>query len=676
MKKLLQKIEIPTFLRDIRLVIATTMIFALCIIGALIGLALNLFFGMIIFIIFLLLVVSFIYGTMILSENTTNFVSNLSYRIKRGEQEALIKMPIGILLYDEKKQIQWVNPYLQLYFGNKEVIGKKISAVDYDLSTLVEKSLDSQTIENQVVTWGKRQFEMSIQDDLGVLYLLDVTRYAAIEQRYLSEKMTVGQLFLDNYDELSQSMDDQTISSLNNYITHTLTSWASQYEMYLKRVDDDHFLILAHFDKLNDAERDRFMVLDKIREETSKQNYPITLSIGFAYGVDDLNELATLAQRNLDLALGRGGDQVVIKNQTDSARFYGGKSNPMEKRTRVRARMVSQALRDTIKDRDEIFVMGHRHPDMDAIGAALGISRIAKMNNKKAYVVLDNTKLNYDVKRLYDLFLDKEENAERFVTPQQALSMADEKSLLVMVDHSKPSMSESQELYQKLENSTVVIDHHRRGEEFPENPMLVYIEPYASSTCELVTEMLEYQPKKADNITKIEASAMLAGIIVDTKSFSLRTGTRTFDAASYLRSVGADNKLIQDLLKEDLNQFINRNHLISTIEIIKPGMALLKGEDDQIYDPIVAAQAVDMSLSLDNIEAAFIITRRDKNTIGISARSVGKVNVQVIMEKLGGGGHLSNAATQLKDETIDVSSEQLIKAIDSYQAEEEPEEQE
>lgn len=671
MKNFFKNIELPSFIKDSRLIVSTVTILVLSLVGSIIGFIISPLYGIAMLLLFILIAVTIFFAAYILSQNATDFVSNLSYRIKRGEQEALIKMPIGILLFDDDKQVQWVNPYLQLYLGSKDVIGKKIESVDAELSKLMDKTLHSNTSENHVVSWGNRKFEMSVQDDLGVLYLLDVTRYAKIEERYHGERLAIGQVFLDNYDELSQSMDDQAISAMNSYVTGTLSDWAKQYEMYLKRIDDDHFIILAHAQNLAVVEKDNFSILDKIRSETSKQNYPVTLSAGFAFGEANLNELATQAQRNLDLALGRGGDQVVVKESDKDARFYGGKSNPMEKRTRVRARMVSQAMQELFKDVDRVFVVGHKSPDLDSIGAALGITQIAKMNQKEAYVVLDQDNVNYDVKRLIGRIHDSDKDEQKvFVNPDQVFDLATDKSLLVMVDHSKQSITYNRDLYDRLQNRIVIIDHHRRGEEFPENPILVYIEPYASSTCELVTEMLEYQPKGNSSLTKLEASAMLAGITVDTKAFSLRTGTRTFDAASYLRSVGADNAVVQSLLKEDLNSFIQRNHLVASIEMLAPNMALLRGEEGKSYDPIIAAQAADTALSLEHIEASFVITHRSKDTVGISARSLGKINVQVIMERLGGGGHLSNAATQLKLVTIDQARAKLLDSI-NYKDDEE-----
>jgi c-di-AMP phosphodiesterase-like protein len=416
---------------------------------------------------------------------------------------------------------------------------------------------------------------------------------------------------------------------------------------------------------LQAVEADKFKILDTIREETSKQNYPLTLSVGIAYGDANLAQLAVTSQSNLDLALGRGGDQVVVRAKGEQARFYGGKTNPMAKRTRVRARMIAQALQELFKQTDKVFVVGHSRPDMDAIGAALGIRRIAQMNGKDCYVVVDPDHLHSDVERLMGRVGQDPEIANAIVTPEAALSQVTDQSLLVMVDHSKPSITSAPALYERLAARTVIIDHHRRGEEFPENPMLVYIEPYASSTCELITEMFEYQPTNNGSINKLEATAMLAGITVDTKSFSLRTGTRTFDAASYLRSVGADGLLAQNLLKESVASYIQKNHLIDSVEMISENMALCTGEDDIPYDPVIAAQAADTLLSLSDIDASFVITRRPDGRVGISARSLGDINVQVIMEELGGGGHLSNAATQVEGHTVTEVKTMLLETIDA-----------
>lgn len=658
MKHKIKKFKVPRFLEDPRLRTIAGILLTLTLVSLIFATMLNWVVGLILIVLLIGTLITILVAIETVTENTDQYISDLSYRIKRGEQEALVKMPIGILLYNDQQEVQWANPFLQKYLGDKAILGKPLTEVDSELANLITQNQDDHDIKQ--VHWGDNQFQIIIQHDIGVVYLLDITRYAAIEDRYEDEQLAMGQVFLDNYDEITQTMDDTNISNLNNYVTNALSKWADDNQMFLKQVGSDRFLLLAYTKSLHQLEKNRFKILDEIREVTSKQNFPLTLSIGFAYGDVDLAQLSTISQSNLDLALGRGGDQVVVKSSKEQARFYGGRTNPMEKRTRVRARMISAAMREIFKQVDDIYVVGHRQPDMDALGAAIGIRRIAKMNQKRCYIVVDEANTHTDLRRTLAQMHEEEEVSSDLINSQQALSQAGEHSLLVMVDHSKPSLTMSEALYEKLANRLVIVDHHRRGEEFPDNPMLVYIEPYASSTCELVTEMFEYQPQRVANIQKFEATIMLAGITVDTKSFSMNTGTRTFDAASYLRSVGANSSMMQHLLKEDVGDYIQKNHLIQNLEMIEPNIAVCVGETNISYDPVLAAQAADTLLSLSGIEAAFVIIKRQDDVVAISARSLGQINVQMIMEQLGGGGHLSNAATQMPDTTTTEAKAKLL----------------
>jgi len=596
------------------------------------------------------------------------YIADLSFRINRGEQEALIDMPVGVMIFGDNDAIEWVNPYLQQYFGDQAVLSKRMNDVDPELEKLIQDHVNDK--QPQTVTWNGRQFSFLVQKDFRAVYMIEVTHFTQIEQRYENERIAIGQVFLDNYDEVTQSMTDQEISNLRNYVTNELSTWAQRFGMYLKRLDDDHYLVFMYAQAMKAVENDKFSILDTIRESTSKQNFPLTLSIGIAYGVADLPKLADQAQSNLDLALGRGGDQVVVRAQDEEARFYGGKTNPMEKRTRVRARMISQALQELMNQSDTIFVQGHQQPDMDSIGACMGIRRIAQMNQKQCYIILDRNDVHSDVQRLLDAIKDYPKINDAIITPEEALTKITKQSLLVMVDHSKPSLSISPELYHQLTNRVMIIDHHPRGEEFPENPMLVYIEPYASSTCELITEMFEYQSQESEPINKLEATAMLTGIFIDTKSFSLRTGSRTFDAASYLRSAGADSVQMQQFMKENVDSYLQRNHLIELVTFVHEDLAIIAGEEDEVYDSVTAAQAADDLLNMSGVDASFVITKRDDGRIGISARSMGEINVQIIMEKMGGGGHLSSGATQIADSTVAEVKEQLVAILNAQTAEE------
>lgn len=665
MKRLLEKEfwQIPEFLRNKHLRIIAVFLLILSLVCATLAFIVNAWLGIIVLLLILLTIgLSFITLKQVM-QDTTHYISDLSYKIKRSEQEALLKMPIGILMLNDLAEVVWVNPTMQKLFGQEEILGKKLTEADEELAKVInDNMLNKDSVE---IKWQDKKFNMLVQNDINVVYLLDITHYAEIQKQYDDSRLVIGQIFIDNYDEVTQSMNDTNISNLSNYITNELSSWASQMGMFLKMIDEDHYFVLAYTKSLTQMEKEKFKLLDRIRERTSKQNFPVTLSIGLAYGGTDLAKLSRLSQSNLDLALGRGGDQVVVRGVDDSqARFYGGKTNPMEKRTRVRARMISQALQELMSQSDDIFVMGHARPDMDSIGACLGIRRIAKMNGKQCWLVLDTDNLHSDIQRLLDEIDNYPDIKESIISPEEALQKATKKSLLLMLDLSKPSISMSPELYDQLKNRVIIIDHHRRGEEFPENPMLVYIEPYASSTCELITEMFEYQSRYSDDpINKLEATAMLTGIIIDTKSFSLRTGTRTFDAASYLRSVGADSQMSQHFMKENVQSFLQRNHLIDRVEFVGNGNAVVVGENDRAYDPVTAAQAADSLLTVSGVQASYVVTHRSEDIIGISARSNGETNVQIIMEKMGGGGHLSNAATQIEDRDILDVRKQLLDLI-------------
>lgn len=604
-----------------------------------------------------------------LANQAREYADDLTYDVHQSQEEALLDMPIGIIILNQRNVVKWINPYLAHYFKDQLLVGESLVSADKELAKIVKDHGDDH--EPQVVKWKGRQFQFLYQERLHCIYLMDVTQYEEISQRYLDERLFLGNIFLDNYIELTQGMSDSDVSNLHNYVTSELSNWADRYHLLLKVIDDDNYLVMGHEATLHKLEEKKFKILDKIRENTSKMNSPVTLSIGIAYGQVDLGRLADTAQRNLDLALGRGGDQVVVRQENQQARFYGGKTNPMEKRTRVRARIISHAFSELMHQSDQIFVVGHATPDMDSMGACLGIRRIAEMNNQECWIVLDQEKVHSDIARLVQQFKNYQSIDKHVITPAEAVEKATDKSLLVMVDHSKVSISMAPDLYKRLKNRTVIIDHHRRGEEFPENPLLVYIEPYASSTCELITEMFEYQPREGAALNRLEATTMLTGIEIDTKNFKQNSGTRTFDAASYLRSAGADNRMIQQFMKENVDNFMQRNHLIANTSFIDDKMALCVGEEDQTYDPVTAAQAADMLLQVEGIEASFVITKQASGDVRVSARSIGDYNVQVVMEKLGGGGHLNNAATQIADRTVDQVKDQLLSVITPKQVDQE-----
>jgi len=590
------------------------------------------------------------------------YISTLSYRVKKVGEEALMEMPIGIMLINDDYYIEWTNSFLASCFDEDTLVGRSLYDVGDSLIPLIKKE-----VESEVVTLHDRKFRVMIKHEERLLYFFDVTEQAEIEKMYQDERTVISIIFLDNYDEVTQGMEDQTRSSLNNIVTSILNKWAIDNSIFLKRVSSERFIAIFNEQILQQLEKGKFSILDDIREITAKRNLPLTLSVGVGAGLSSLPELGVLAQSSLDLALGRGGDQVAIKQTNGKVKFYGGKTNPVEKRTRVRARVIAHALKELITESDQVIIMGHKNPDMDAIGAAIGIRKIAQMNQREGYIVLNPQEVDTGIKRLMNEIKKNDVLYSKFISPAQALEMATEDTLLVIVDTHKPSMVIDEKLIHNLEH-VVVIDHHRRAEEFIDNPLLVYMEPYASSTAELVTELLEYQPKHGKNgkVEMLEATALLAGIIVDTKSFSLRTGSRTFDAASYLRALGADTVLVQKFLKEDIDTYMKRANLIGNVYFYREGIAIAKAREDDEFNQVLIAQTADTLLTMDGVIASFVISKRSEHTIGVSARSLGDINVQVIMENLDGGGHLTNAATQLADATLDEVEERLQAVIDDY----------
>lgn len=592
-------------------------------------------------------------------KDTEKYIATLSYRLKKVGEEALMEMPIGIMLFNDDYYVEWANPFLASCFEEETLVGRSLYDVGDSLIPLIK-----QEVEMEVITIMNRKFRVIHRSEERLLYFFDITEQIEVEKMYEDERTVIAIIFLDNYDDITQGMDDQTRSSLNSLVTSILNKWAQDNGVFLKRVSSERFIGVFNEQILHSLEKGKFSILDEVREITTKQNIPLTLSIGVGAGVPSLPELGELAQSSLDLALGRGGDQVAIKQTNGKVKFFGGKTNPVEKRTRVRARVISHALKDLIIDSDKVIIMGHKNPDMDAVGAAIGILKIAQMNQCEGYIVINTHEIDTGVRRLMEEIQKHEELFERFITPEQALEIATEDTLLVVVDTHKPSLVIEERLIHKMDH-VVVIDHHRRGEEFIENPLLVYMEPYASSTAELVTELLQYQPKRS-KIDMLEATALLAGIIVDTKSFTLRTGARTFDAASYLRGQGADTVLVQKFLKEDVETYLKRAKLIETVYFYKEGIAIAKAGAEQVLDQVLIAQTADTLLTMEGVLASFVISKRNDDVVGISARSLGDVNVQVIMESLGGGGHLTNAATQLPEMEIEEAEQQLLDAIDEY----------
>lgn len=583
-----------------------------------------------------------------------HYVDNLSGHISAGNNKAIKRMPIGLVVIDAEDHIEWINQYMSEHLETN-VISEPVNEVFPNILKQLER------VQEIEIEHDQYHYHVRYSEEEHCLYFFDITEEVHTNELYEESKPIIATLFLDNYDEITQNMNDTQRSEINSMVTRIISRWATEYNIYFKRYSSDQFVAYLNQKILAEIEDSNFEILSQLREKSVGYRAQLTLSIGVGEGTEDLIELGELSQSGLDLALGRGGDQVAIKNMNGNVRFYGGKTDPMEKRTRVRARVISHALKDILTEGDKVIIMGHKRPDLDAVGAAIGVSRFASMNNLEAYVVLNEEDIDPTLSRVMEEIDKKPELKERFVTSDEAWDMMTSKTTVVVVDTHKPEMVLDENILNKA-NRKVVIDHHRRGESFISNPLLVYMEPYASSTAELVTELLEYQPTE-QRLSRLESTIMYAGIIVDTRNFTLRTGSRTFDAASYLRAHGADTILTQQFLKDDVDTYINRSELIRTVEVQDHGVAIAHGSNVKIYHPVTVAQAADELLSLEGIEASYVVAKREDNLIGISARSLGGINVQLTMEALGGGGHLTNAATQIKGVTIEEAIEQLQQAI-------------
>ena len=596
-------------------------------------------------------------------EQTKRYISKLTNRIKDSSERGINKFPIGIVVIDEDKNIEWANNFIYKNIKVEEIKGLNI----LELMPEIKELFDLETpVDNQFEIFGKH-FKVNYQKDSGYIYFFDITESKVVMQRFRDTRPIILNLSLDNYEDVSDSLDDEVASRLDATIVITLTDWAKKNSIYLKRIDEDRFIGLLNVKDLKKIEKEKFQILDTIRNLKEDFDAPITLSIGVGMGTDFLPELGELAKSSLDLALGRGGDQVAMKDVDGTIRFYGGKTNPQEKRTRIKARVVSNALADIVNDSDKIIVMGHKRPDFDAVGACVGIYTFAKFLGKECYIILNDSDRDETIKKvMFEIDSYDEQLSKVFVDSDEAWELMTPQTTLIVVDTSDASRVIDAAILSKA-NKKVIIDHHRRGEDIITNPLLTYIEPYASSASELIAELIEYQTK-IEKISPIAATVMLGGIVVDTQSFSIRTGSRTFDAAAYLRSNGADPTKVKTILKEPFENFMNRVEIINNSIQKSPEIIMAKAPENKYYTNVMLAQSADLLLTLKGIECSFAIGYLEEGKVGISARSLGKVNVQLIMEELGGGGHLANAATQIEGINLDEALERLNDAIDKILA--------
>ena len=497
--------------------------------------------------------------------------------------------------------------------------------------------------------------------ELYSLFLIDDTAARIAIQEVDDQSMVVGFVYIDNYEEAVDTLEDVRKSLLVALIDRKVTKYFSSIDGICSKMEKDKYLIVMRKKALHQLEEDHFDLLEDAKTVKIGNEMAITLSIGI--GLDGLSYAQNyeFARNAIDLALGRGGDQAVVKN-SENVTYYGGKSRQVEKSTRVKARVKAQALKEILNVRDTVFIMGHRLGDPDSFGAALGIYRIAQTLNRKAYIVLNERTVS--LRQVLTLF-EKNENYSKdmIIDSVTAIESVTDNSALVVVDVNTPSRTECPELL-KLCKSIVVLDHHRQGKEVIENATLSYVEPYASSACEMVSEILQYTGENI-KVRPEEADAIYGGIVVDTNNFTNRSGVRTFEAAAFLRRCGADVTRVRKLFREDVVSYRAKADAVSHAQIFQDAFAISVCNAENVQSPtVVGAQAADDLLDIKGVKASFVFTRY-QGKIFVSARSIDEVNVQLIMEKMGGGGHLNMAGCQLDNVTIDEAIATLKKTINS-----------
>ena len=600
------------------------------------------------------------------------YIDNVSNNIDVATKDTMVNAPLPMVIFQpETDEVIWSNErFLQITGETDHLFDTKLSAAvpDFNARWLMEGKSECPT----EVRLGDRRFlvfghlvrtgEKGRQSFLATTYWVDVTDFSTIRDEFYASRPVVAILLLDNYEEVLKGLNDNARSALLSEINAKLDEWVAPAGGLLCRYDRDHYLFVFEEQYLAQFQEAKFSVLDAVHAIHNDAGIPATLSIGIGKDADSFQELFQYAALSIDMALSRGGDQAVIKNKFNFE-FYGGRSRETERRTKVKSRVMATALCELAADASRLFITGHKFPDLDCIGAAAGVCAIARKRGVPAHIVREPGQ--NPASAMADKLAQLPEYSDVFLSTQDALLLADANALLVVVDTNRPEQVYAQELLASC-NKVAVIDHHRRASSYIEGAALNFHEPYASSASELVTELLQYVMEPAD-LLRTEAEALLAGIVLDTKQFTMRTGGRTFDAAAFLRRSGADTGEVKKLFQNDLEGTISRYNIIQNARMYKAGIAVAKV--DHTIGRVTAAQAADELLNISGIEASFVLFPDGERVI-LSARSMGDINVQVILEKLGGGGNAATAGAQVANPSVDAVFKQLLQAIDQYLSDE------
>lgn len=617
----------------------------------------------------LMIYIAVLIMTIIAEKKIMNFIKSEVEReiteIDQVKDSMFSNADIPIVIVEEVGNIKWSNKALNDLMKEKVLIGVNIKNLFSD-AKIGEWMLEKQPSSKKVKI-GSKSYELVLekfttQDETKqyVIYFMNCTEEEKLRKQLEEEKTIIGYLCIDNIDEITHSIEEVRRPMLMAIIDRKINLWFKEREVVVARIERDKYMLTLSKKELEKMEEIKFDILDEVRSIQVGNELPVTVSIGIGYNVKSLPQSKEDARIAFDLAQGRGGDQAIIKHQ-DKYTFYGGKTKEVEKSARVKVRIKAYAFKELLHEADKVYIMGHKNMDMDCLGAAMGVYRGATLVGKKAQIILSEP--TFAIKGLYDRIAASKEYDDLFISPEEAEKEINKDTLLVIVDTHRRSYLESPELLD-LSQKIVIFDHHRKSTDYIEEAVLTYLEPFISSTCEMIAEILNYLSDKI-KLNPIEADALLAGITIDTKNFVFKAGVRTFEAAAFLRRSGADSTRVRKLFQNDMKTYRARAEAIQMSEIWHEDMAVavVSGEID--HATIVAAQVADELLNIKDIKASFVLTKVEE-CIFISARALGDTNVQRIMELLGGGGHLGIAGAQLKGMSVEEAKVQLKQAIRLY----------
>ena len=607
------------------------------------------------------------------NESVNNFLEIMAKSSNSISANIMDSFPIPIVVVHIDGSICWYNGKFSELFFNKDLFDTKLensisdikwgeilkSASHYEKRIRIDDKrylLIANTIRNRNISISEDEDKVSVY-----IYLIDRTVEYELKRKYVNEKTDVAIINIDNYDDVLQRVNDNEQQQILAQIRKCINEWVDESNALLKVTDRDRFYMFFEHRYLAQYVSKKFDILYKVRKVGEDMKLPVSISIGIGVG-GILSENDMYARNSLDMALGRGGDQVSIKDDTQY-KFYGSKARDYEKSTRVKTRAIAVALKDFIKNSDKVIFMGHSGADYDCFGAAVGLQRAVRTLGKKPYIVYDNN--SPAIKKMYDDLRAMSEYRGMFLSNDDAVENVTSDTLIVVLDTHRPSMLPCPKLIEKA-SKVVLIDHHRRSTDFINPCSLIYHEPYASSTCEMATELLEYM-NLGSSLTTVEAECLYTGILMDTKNFIVKTGVRTFEAASYLRRLGLNTADVKKLFNVNKEDYDHRADIVKTSKIIVSQIAVAKCYTKYPNIRVIASQAADEMLNIGDIRASIVVYAQDGG-VGISARSLGDINVQLIMEYLGGGGHSTVAGAQVKDKNVDMVIEDVEKAVFDYVA--------